>query len=288
MVRGGRALAPAIYRYRKSLLTALLFLAYAGAMFWSNLSFMLQSQRTAHDLFRVETEQRAEAVAYYFSERRDDIAELAQSDVVVNFFRNADLGMSYQYGLGVNVQLIEDRFEDMASRKRVGDQAIYSRWLLIDREGEPLASWNRPDVTSGFRQWLADENRDARIHLDPETAELVISAPVWLNGHYRGELLAWNAVGAGLAQFGPAGAERRTLLADVTGSRILASGDQLRDLPAEFGAVLRRLSVEALPTSVELPAATQGLVLVARAAIRDTPLALVAISSGHEIGRAHV
>ena len=105
-------------RHKKSVFTFLLFIAYAGAVFWSNYQSLQKVQENALIQFRLETEKQASAISYFFSERQIEAAELAESEAVVNFFRNRDLGMSFQYGLGVNVQLIEDRFEYVARKKR--------------------------------------------------------------------------------------------------------------------------------------------------------------------------
>src|ERR1035437_7983115 len=113
-------------RYKKSLATFLLFMTYAGAVFWSNYDSLRQLQVDALLQFQLETEKQSAVISYFFSERRNDIYELAGSEPVVNFFANSDLGMTYQYGLGVNVQLIEDRFEQIAGRKHIGELAIYT------------------------------------------------------------------------------------------------------------------------------------------------------------------
>ena len=115
-----------VFRHKKSLITLALFVVYAAAVFWVNYSSLHRLQENSLTQFRLETEKQASAISYFFSERISDISELAESSVVEAFFTNRDLGMSYEYGLGVNVQLIEDRFERIAQRKRIGDQALYS------------------------------------------------------------------------------------------------------------------------------------------------------------------
>ena len=119
-------------RHKKSVITFLLFIAYAGAVFWSNYQSLQRVQQDALVQFQLEAEKQASAVSYFFSERRIETAELAESEPVVNFFRNRDLGLSYRYGLGVNVQLIEDRFEYAASKRKGGSQPVFSGFMLID------------------------------------------------------------------------------------------------------------------------------------------------------------
>ncbi|MFB0934646.1 MAG: hypothetical protein QMB52_02655, partial [Propionivibrio sp.] len=149
-------------RHKKSVITFLLFIAYAGAVFWSNYQSLQRVQQDALVQFQLEAEKQASAVSYFFSERRIETAELAESEPVVNFFRNRDLGMSYRYGLGVNVQLIEDRFEYATGKRRGGSQPIFSGFMLIDSDGSRVAEWKVPEPDANLRDWLMLGNHEPR------------------------------------------------------------------------------------------------------------------------------
>ena len=199
-------------RHKKSVFTFLLFIAYAGAVFWSNYQSLQKVQENALVQFQLETEKQASAISYFFSERQIEAAELAESEAVVNFFRNRDLGMSYQYGLGVNVQLIEDRFEYVARKKRGSDRPVFSGFMLIDSEGSPVATWNAPEPMVDLKDWLLPESRDSHTHLGTRQGDIVAMAPVWINNVYRGEILAWIDAETSFAQFGPARSARHSVL----------------------------------------------------------------------------
>ena len=154
---------PYLARYKKSIITLLIFVTYAGAVFWGNYTSMQRLQGNALTQFKLETEKQASAISYFFSERRSDISELAESDTIGSVFANRDLGMTYEYGLGLNVQLIEDRLETVAARKRIGEQAIYSALALIDSDGMLVASWNTPRHMENSPAWLDANNRATRI-----------------------------------------------------------------------------------------------------------------------------
>ena len=126
-MQGQTGVSPFFARHKKSVLTFLLFIAYAGAVFWSNYLSLQRAQENSLVRFQLEAEKQASAISYFFSERRIEAAELAESEPIVNFFKNRDMGMSYQYGLGVNVQLIEDRFEHVASKKRSSGHPVFPR-----------------------------------------------------------------------------------------------------------------------------------------------------------------
>ena len=87
---------PYLARYRKSIITLLIFVTYAGAVFWGNFTSMQRLQGNALTQFKLETEKQASAISYFFSERRSDISELAESDTIGSFFANRDLGMTYE------------------------------------------------------------------------------------------------------------------------------------------------------------------------------------------------
>ena len=214
-----------IARYKKSIITLLIFVTYAGAVFWGNFTSMQRLQSNALTQFKLETEKQASAISYFFSERRNDISELAESDTIGGFFANRDLGMTYEYGLGLNVQVIEDRLEAIAVRKRIGEQAIYSALALIDSDGMLVASWNGPENFDGFQSWLDPNNRATQIRLAAQNRELMVSSPVWINKAYRGELLAWIRADTSFAQFGSSLHAGHSLLVDRESGVPLNAGD---------------------------------------------------------------
>jgi len=281
-------------RYKKSVFTFLLFIAYAGAVFWSNFDSLQQLQNDSLRQFQLETEKQSAAISYYFSERRNDIEELAGSEPVVNFFRNRDLGMTFQYGLGVNVELIEDRFEQIALRKRVAEQTIYSGLVLIDSDGVPVASWNSPDSLAGYTEWLAPSNHEVRIQLGRHQSEVVFSAPVWINRTYRGELLAWTSASTSLAQFGQFGQRSQAGESDQPGPQGIGGRsflvDNLSGAPIDAGvkAALANSPIRsALKEQSGQPGGNSIVVLrgemsnkmaVARVNIKQTPFSFAAVS----------
>ena len=207
-----RSLFSFLARHKKSVLTLLIFIAYAGAVFWSNYRSLQSAHENVLFQFQMESEKQAYAISYFFSERRGDAVELAESEPVVNFFRNRDLGMSYQYGLGLNIQLIEDRFEYVANRRRSGGRPVFTGFMLVDHNGAAVAEWQMPDYAANSGSWLLPGNREPRVRLDTTNGALTIMAPIWLNDIYRGELLAWVDADSSFAQFGPARANRYGVL----------------------------------------------------------------------------
>ena len=283
---GGRSALAGLRYHKKSLITLLIFLAYAGAVFWSHYDSMRKLQSDALIRFQLETEKQAAAIAYYFDERQNDIFELAESEPVFSFFKNRDLGMSYQYGLGVNVQLIEDRFEKVMGRKRLGDLAIYSRLVLVDEEGMQIASLGRANPNVSFEHWMSPGKHETRVQLSGEDGELIVSSPVWIDQRYYGELLAWTNVNTSLAQFGRSSSRWYSVLIDRQSDRPLESAESANDarpLASRLQQALRAGQGNINPRRASLlsPPGSDKIMAVARVDIGNTPLAFVSMTSDY-------
>ena len=276
-----RSIFQLLNSYKKSVVSLLLLIIYALAVFWSNYDSLRQLQTDALLQFRLETEKQAAAISYYFSERRNDIIELAGAEPVVSFFKNRDLGMSYEYGLGMNVQVIEDRFEQVVKRKRIGDRQIYTGMALVDSDGQLIANWNRDEGADEFSVWLAPGNHEASIRLANGKTKLLVSAPVWINQTYRGELLAWASTDASFAQFGQTRPLRQNLLVNRQTAVPLDTGNEASRLSAELEHALKDLSKLDGPASVSLVKSRQDKVAIAKVDIAQTPLSFVTITSEH-------
>lgn len=267
-------------QYKKSVATFLLFIAYAGAVFWGNYLSLQKLQQNAQVQFKLETEKQASAIAYFFSERRNDVAELAESAAVTNFFVNRDLGMSYQYGLGVNVQLIEDRFEYLTNNRLIGQQPAFSGFVLIDTDGLPVASSNTLKTAEGFREWLDPNNHEIRSQLAEATGELIVSAPVWINQRYSGELLALTNASTSLALFGRSENGGRSLLVNDRNGTPLEHGDASTLLLQQLWPSLSKTGLPEGKAEFAPPANSENL-LIAKVSIAGTPLAFVAVATQH-------
>jgi signal transduction histidine kinase/CheY-like chemotaxis protein/HPt (histidine-containing phosphotransfer) domain-containing protein len=268
--------------HKKSVITLLLFVAYAGVVFWSNYYSQQRLQQNAQSQFYLDTERQAAAISYYFSERRNDITELAESEGVLNFFRNRDLGMSLRYGLGISVQALEDRFERIAARKQLGDQPAYAGLMLVDSDGVQIATWNRlPTDRGDLQEWLAPNNRETRIFFNKKKSELVVAAPVWISNAYRGELLAWVDIGTSLAQFGKDYSDWWVLFVDRSDGTPLNIGRGTLNLSTKFDGQFEGLLARPDLTSVELRGRNGDAFTLAKVAIEQTPLAFVSIGTQH-------
>ena len=266
--------------YKTSILTLLIFIAYAGAVFWSNYQSLTAANDNASRQFQAESERHAHSLSYFFSERRNDVVELAESTPVIDFFQNRDLGMSYRYGLGVNIQLIEDRFDYLTTRTSGDARQAFVGFMLIDRSGETLATWRTPPGEERFVRGFQAESREIRTHLDVKDGLLRITAPVWINGRYRGEILAWVDPESSFTQFGSVRSSRRSILTDRQSGQAL-HGNTAPPLTATDRQAIRAASM-ATDQGISFDGDNQHYQLT-RFDVDHTPLALVSFAPSRNL-----
>lgn len=75
---------PLLKRYRKSAIAFAIFIAYAVGLLFYNLGLQQRLEQNLLDAARLELEKEAGGLSYYFSERRNDLADLAASEVVAD------------------------------------------------------------------------------------------------------------------------------------------------------------------------------------------------------------
>src|SRR5215475_14963502 len=119
---------------RWPLAAALLFLAYTGLLVWNNYAAQVELRKSAIARVELDTEKRAAAITYFFSERRKDVRNLAQSRQVAAFFANQALKMSMEYGLRANLLEIREYFDRVRGETTFGAHTTYSRIALLDAD----------------------------------------------------------------------------------------------------------------------------------------------------------
>ncbi len=168
------------------------------AFFFFLLITNYQSQVNLHEValehFRHNTARSADAVSYFFAERKHDIQDLAASRVVSIFLENKALGMSVEYGLGASLLGISEYFDHIIDKKRIGTDRIYTRMLFVDSDGELAVDSKTTDHRPGlerhiFNDLLTPEGLKAVIIT--EGSKIAISVPIIWKNHYTGQIVAW-------------------------------------------------------------------------------------------------
>jgi signal transduction histidine kinase len=169
-----------VQRPTAAVLSACLILAvFIGFLLATNYRTQTALRESTYRRVRLDLEKRAASLGYFFSERRNDLQNLASSREVTAYFLNKSLGMSETYGLKVNLFVIRELLERTRTRKRVHRDAIYQRLFLTDAAGGILADTN-PDggaVSIGPRP--AEENALPAVIVREEggAAQIFLAAP---------------------------------------------------------------------------------------------------------------
>ena len=175
-------------RYRKSFIAILIFIGYAVSLLVHNLSVRDQLRQNLIDAAQLDLVRRADALSYYFTERHNDLTDLAESEVVASYFGSYDLGMSADYGLAIQIQAIEDKFNRLIERKRLGFVPIYDQLTLTDDKGAIVAQAG--ELPDGANDDLHATTASGNVELLDDGKRLRLSQTVTIKGRMRGHIIA--------------------------------------------------------------------------------------------------
>lgn len=183
-------------RYRKSFIAFLIFIGYAVGLFVHNLDVRQRLQANLVEAAQLDLVRRADALSYYFAERRNDLIDLANSEVMASYFNSIDLGMTADYGLAIQLQAVEDKFDRLIERKRLGFAPIYTKLLLVDEKGDQVV------VAGALPEGIHDPLSGLNLPPGPDHVTLIDNGrwlrfvqPVVVKGRPRGFVVAYGAFG---------------------------------------------------------------------------------------------
>ena len=226
-----------------------------------------------------ELEKRAFAVGYFFSERIEDVNQLAKSREISIYFENLALGMSMEYGLRSSLLGIRESFENLRNNKLVGRQPIYSRIVFFDSSGEQLAASgdaSRNPTAENLKQYLGPDHGQIIFPDELEgKMQIAVSVPFFFKGKFSGRVLAWIPLSVINDHFtGDLRVGSPTTI--VYGRDRLFLTDRTRAMvPQQLQTMLPELQ-PGVPTPVSTAAAGKTDFFLIRAPIADVPLSLLA------------
>lgn len=195
MGKNSAKLIPQFYRVVLILGVSAAAVAFVFFLLFMNYRFAVDLRETNLKNMKAETEKRATLVGFFFADRKDDLAELVHSREISVFFENKALGMSMEYGLGYSFIPIRDRFQELLNRKKLGNDAVYSRIMLIERNGDILvdtsAAAGRKVSHKELVKLLVPEYRDWTILTLNGGREIVASLSYFFKNRYAGQIIAW-------------------------------------------------------------------------------------------------
>lgn len=179
-----------------SLVFGVLLVSMIGSSLWMNYRAQTALQRSATRQLCHDVERQAVNLAYFFTERKDDLKDLAASRELSVFFENKALGMSMAYGLRASLLTIAQRLEHVVATKRFYDAPIYTRLLFLDATGEVLVdidpAGRSAERYGSWSRFMTPDTREIFIlEADAESDFVpIISTGYFFKGNYAGQLIA--------------------------------------------------------------------------------------------------
>ncbi len=180
------------------------------------------------ELLLRESGKRAQSLEYFFSERMNDLRELAENHELRTYFENKALGMSMQYGLAASLYGATESFQAFRAKSRLAEAEIYPRLVFLDAAQKPLI-----DVRSGAvedSQEALDLERVRSLVVDarpPEPAlallggQLVATIPYRFKAQSSGQVVALLSIRAIYQHFVAGDDPSRRLIALCYDDRLL-------------------------------------------------------------------
>ena len=138
--------------------------------------------------FQQNFEQSTASIAYFFSERENDIQELATSTQVTGFFSNRNLGMSMDYGLRSSLNNVTQLFKRRTASARMAEKPIYSHLALLDADGNMVSKW--PAIEKDEHQYMLEKAGATAVTVVSEAVDCItFISPVSLNDQLQGYIL---------------------------------------------------------------------------------------------------
>jgi PAS domain S-box-containing protein len=167
-------------------------------LLWENYASQVTLHGSALNQLGYDTEKLATAASYFYSERKDDLKDLAKGRELSIFFENKALGMSMEYGLRASLIAINKSFERLLNEKKFHGESIYTRIVFIDSNGLLLVD------CQSLKNADRESEKDWKRYLAPDRSEPVIiaehygrllsvavSTPCFFKDRYVGQLAAW-------------------------------------------------------------------------------------------------
>jgi signal transduction histidine kinase len=267
----------------------LLLVFYIGFLVNTNYRSQIALRESSTNRFRLDLEKRAASLGYFFSERKYDLKSLALSREINTYFINKALGMSEQYGLKINLFMIERVLRQALEDKHIRGGKIYERFVFLDSSGRSLVDTaaepgerNLPFPKSNQR--IARGEPDVYVVHENGVPQIVVTAPCYHKGKMVGKLTALLNLEILFSVF--------IDFADVSafkGSGLVDESCRLLCLPErgdeDFAIHLTPVRVAGLSATnfSFLPHDGKGEMLVARLPIHNTDLSFVAWMPREEI-----
>jgi len=145
----------------------------------------------------IDSEKRALALSYFYSERVADLKNIAQGRELSAYFENKALGMSLQYGLQASLQTLDDAVDHLRATKLLNKAPIFDRIVLVDSTGHLLVD-SRPEESMADgplnpAALLTTQALGSTIQCEKsgKVTWIKVSLPFFFKQKYAGQIIGW-------------------------------------------------------------------------------------------------
>jgi signal transduction histidine kinase len=171
----------------------LFFALYLGLTITFQYKTHKELNKTRNQEHQNEIEKRAISLNYFFTERHNDLNDLASGNAITSYFENKALGMSLKYGLQSSILNIEKKFSNFIFSRDYNNKTIYSKILLTDKDNECIASASKIDdfSQSDKNDCKISKTAETRKHIFTHKNFFIIKTPVFFKNESKGNIFAW-------------------------------------------------------------------------------------------------
>jgi signal transduction histidine kinase/DNA-binding response OmpR family regulator/HPt (histidine-containing phosphotransfer) domain-containing protein len=203
------------------LLIGLSLVAYLGFLLTDLYRSRNELQKSSRARLLEDADKRSQSVGYFFSERLNDLQDLAANRELSAYFENQALGMSMEYGLAASLEEAGAVFAAFQKKKRLGETTIYKRVVFLDTAGRKLldardeAVQSRKGEERDWKAYIGQKVQKSRFFAEGEddAAIIVISVPYTFKEKRSGYILAWISPADLYRQFLAGGDSRKGTIA---------------------------------------------------------------------------
>lgn len=272
-------------------LVSVLLVGYIGFLVVMNYHWQVRLRESNLEKARYKVKEYAAVSRYFFSERKQDLRNLAESRELAAFFENKALGMSMDYGLRASLFIISRSFKRFASNRRIDEHRIYTRIVFIDKSGKLLLDTSEDgEEKTRHGNWATllrpgMHGPEILIIEGGSLPEMVVSASYEFKNQYAGQIVAWISPEAACHLIGPPHGSIQPPVHIVYNGHIFPSRPQR--LPETLPERLRDLGKlgagRFYPFYLPGPGGARLKMLAASYPIQGTPLSLLALSKASDI-----
>ena len=215
-----------------TIIIAVVLLAFVSFLLTTNYTSQTNLQKTLLEQFRLENSWRAQTLAYFFKDRREDLINLASTREMSLLFEERARDAGGDQGRKQLLQPVKERFISLLNHYRIGQESAYLQIVLLDQKGTILVQASAADrpltIPLDVKQLMDPAYRTGSVAAEDGSRTILISTACFFKGRHSGHIIAWiNSDYVADHIMIPQGTPRRTaFLASSTKTVYIPAGGQ--------------------------------------------------------------